>query len=203
MSEKTNKPYVGYPLQQRLCEFLKEEKSKGITLEETAKALKLTRQTLTKYRDGENAPDVVILGCMAEYFGVSTDYLLGRTEHKTTDTNIQAACNYTGLSEKAMNFFLSKKKDGALKKCLNRICEADEFWGIVSYLSAFYYSCKGLTLDGSDAYKEFKENGDVYCEVGKDISELRAAKKFYALVDLLESEAINEAEQEKDGENNG
>jgi hypothetical protein len=36
---------------------------------------------------------------LADYFGVSTDYLSGRTKTKTPDTTAQAVIDYTGLTE--------------------------------------------------------------------------------------------------------
>ena len=39
---------------------------------------------------------------LAEYYGVSSDYLLGLTEHETPNAEIRAICEYTGLSEKSV-----------------------------------------------------------------------------------------------------
>lgn len=39
---------------------------------------------------------------LAKTFGVSTDYLLGLSDVKSPDADIQAICTYTGLSEKAV-----------------------------------------------------------------------------------------------------
>jgi len=42
------------------------------------------------------------LFCLAKYFNVSTDYLLGNTETKSPDPQMQAACEYVGLTEIAI-----------------------------------------------------------------------------------------------------
>lgn len=39
---------------------------------------------------------------LAEYYGVSSDYLLGLTPHPTPKAEIRAMCDYTGLSDKAV-----------------------------------------------------------------------------------------------------
>lgn len=39
---------------------------------------------------------------LAEFYGVSTDYLLGLTEYKSTDENSVNICKTTGLNEKAV-----------------------------------------------------------------------------------------------------
>ena len=45
---------------------------------------------------------VEYLYCLADFFGVSLDYLFGKTDVQTVDCDIQSACRYTGLSEGAI-----------------------------------------------------------------------------------------------------
>lgn len=65
-----------YMFGERLAKLRKE---KGLTQEELAKALNITRSALSLYEIGKRDPDTETLKKMAEYFGVSIDYLLGRT----------------------------------------------------------------------------------------------------------------------------
>ena len=53
---------------------------------------------------------------LADHFGVSTDYLLGRTDIPTCDVDIQTACKTTGLSEKAVEA-IAKHRD--IQEALN------------------------------------------------------------------------------------
>lgn len=50
----------------------------GITQEELADAIGLSRPTITKYERNERTPDLIITTRIAEYFGVSMDYLCDR-----------------------------------------------------------------------------------------------------------------------------
>lgn len=43
------------------------------------------------------------LFALSEFYGVSADYLLGRTDIPSANPSVQNACVYTGLSEKAIN----------------------------------------------------------------------------------------------------
>ena len=62
-----------------------------------------TRQAISLYATGQSTPDIDILLKIAEYFKVSTDYLLGLSgDIKTTDIEIRRICEITGLSEKAI-----------------------------------------------------------------------------------------------------
>lgn len=49
------------------------------TLEKLAEEVNVTRQTLGYYEKGERIPDIDTLEKLADVFGVSCDYLLGRT----------------------------------------------------------------------------------------------------------------------------
>lgn len=57
---------------------------KQITQEELAKYLGVAPQTVYKYEKEINEPDLKTTSKIAEYFNVTTDYLLGRTD--STDT---------------------------------------------------------------------------------------------------------------------
>ena len=52
----------------------------GWTQKELAERLRIGRPTVAGYEVGKREPDSQMLGKMADLFGVSIDYLLGRTE---------------------------------------------------------------------------------------------------------------------------
>jgi len=58
----------------------------GWTQEEISKLLEIKRPRYAKYETGENQPDYSILIKLADLFGVSTDYLLGRGHDKSCDS---------------------------------------------------------------------------------------------------------------------
>ena len=53
----------------------------GLTQEQLAQRLFVSRTALGQYERGEREPNLEILVRIAEYFNVSVDYLLGRTEY--------------------------------------------------------------------------------------------------------------------------
>ncbi|MCL2846712.1 MAG: helix-turn-helix transcriptional regulator [Firmicutes bacterium] len=53
---------------------------KGLTLSAVAKAVGITRQSVKRYEDNHSQPSMEILSKLADLFGVSTDYLYGRTD---------------------------------------------------------------------------------------------------------------------------
>ena len=53
--------------------------SKGVYQKELAAYLKVSIGTISNYENGVHEPDLVTLGKLADFYGVSTDYLLERT----------------------------------------------------------------------------------------------------------------------------
>lgn len=62
-------------LRARITELRKE---KGLSQVSLAKELCVDCSTIAKYETGDRLPDIVMLCKLASFFGVSTDYLLGR-----------------------------------------------------------------------------------------------------------------------------
>jgi|SRR5690625_818911 len=56
---------------------------KGWTQEDLSKKLNIKRPTYAKYETNENMPDYMTLIKLADLFGVSTDFLLGRIADET------------------------------------------------------------------------------------------------------------------------
>ncbi|ARK28740.1 helix-turn-helix domain-containing protein [Halalkalibacter krulwichiae] len=68
--------------------------NKKITQEKLAEKLGIKRPTYAKYETGENLPDITMLNKLADFFEVSTDYLLGRTD-QTTPISFAAKDGYS------------------------------------------------------------------------------------------------------------
>ena len=76
---------------------------RGITQQELADKLEITRQSLSLYEKTERTINIELLAKIADFFNVSTDYLMGRTEVASMNEDIKTACRITGLSEDAIN----------------------------------------------------------------------------------------------------
>lgn len=61
-----------------------------------------TRQTISQYVNGISEPGYDTLVKIADHFRISLDYLLGRSNVRTLDANIQLACEITGLNEQSI-----------------------------------------------------------------------------------------------------
>lgn len=54
--------------------------SKGLTMEQLGKEVQSTRGTISNFENGNKKPSLDMLIRLANYFDVSIDYLVGRTD---------------------------------------------------------------------------------------------------------------------------
>lgn len=75
----------------------------NVTRADLAEYLGVSAVAIGQYYNGDALPSMDNLIKIAKYFNVSTDYLLGLTDAKTTkDTDLRAIVDYTGLSEECI-----------------------------------------------------------------------------------------------------
>lgn len=56
-------------------------KGRGMTQQKLASELSMTQKRISHYEIGDHEPNFVALILFADYFDVSVDYLLGRTDN--------------------------------------------------------------------------------------------------------------------------
>jgi len=74
----------------------------GKTETQIAKEIGIVKSNLSKYQNDGGEAGINSLVKIAQYFGVTTDYLLGLVEYETTDKNRKITCKTTGLSVAAV-----------------------------------------------------------------------------------------------------
>ena len=132
---------------------LREEK--GLTQAELAKRIRVKRETVNQWENNVRDLKTQYTISLAKEFGVSADYILGITPGvKTTDIKTKEICNYTGLSEKALESIISLQKHQLYFPCLIRLLESHYLQGIVLFLSDFIYDRQS---DNKRTIKERKE----------------------------------------------
>lgn len=140
---------------------LREEK--GETQQELANAIGITRQSLSRYEIAARTVSVEVLGALAQHFNVSADYLLGLSDVRSTEQDIQTACEVTGLSEKAVKMLKDSAgyKDAFYKNnilpILNAMLETKDFYRIADRINAVIVSQKRITINKKITKKKVKE----------------------------------------------
>lgn len=102
-------------MQYSFGERLKELRSDlSLTQEQFATVLNLSRSTVAYYESGMRSPDIQKLILIADYFNVSLDYLLGRTNIKDIISSDNEAGSllecFFNLNLKEQNFIIKQIK---------------------------------------------------------------------------------------------
>ena len=97
----TSGEHYNDPFPTRLRSLIDE---RGVTQETIATVLGVkNRQSVTGYIDGNTLPTIDKVLALSKFFNVSTDYMLGVTDVKGYGCEYRAICDFTGLSETAVN----------------------------------------------------------------------------------------------------
>lgn len=140
---KTKNDLYNAPFAVRLRALFEENDVKQAA---AAEKIGTSRQTIGNWLLGKSQPDFETLVKLADYFDTTTDYLLGMTEIKTIKSDIRAVCDYTGLSDKAVEYL-----NFCSSECMKRRgTETDLFTGFLNYLITTNFEHDGVVLTFSD-----------------------------------------------------
>ena len=83
-------------------------RARGLSQEDLAQQLSVTRQTISKWELDQSTPDLPYLAAISEFFGVSTDYLIKETSsaEETTCGVAPSACIDTPTSKFKLFFLM-------------------------------------------------------------------------------------------------
>lgn len=90
-------------------------KEKKLTQNDMAELLGITRQGYAKYESGSGEPDIKAIDKLANFFNVTTDYLLGRSDiknpEKMTNEGISNADyeKLTAYQKEVVDFIISRE----------------------------------------------------------------------------------------------
>ena len=82
-------------------------KTHNLTQVELAKRLGVSYQTISKWKNGKNYPDIEMLSDISDVFGVSMETLIGKGDHKSSLEQNESA-KYWG---KKVDYLLDTRKE--------------------------------------------------------------------------------------------
>ena len=87
-------------------------KNKGVSQEQIANALGITFRAYQNYEYGQREPNIEMLNKMADYFGTSIDYILGReTGEPSPIQALTAQFNMSALEQEIVKGYLELPED--------------------------------------------------------------------------------------------
>ncbi len=179
--------------------------------EEIAKAIGITPQSLGRYEKkgkGGRKPDIEVLKLIAKHFNVSADYLLGLSEIKTIEPDINNACNVTGLNEDAIkklqdNLYNARILERKYQEILNLIFTNNMFYNILVNLYNYSASVISSDLHENKHFTEqlnVEDNGEMILRLSAtgaaSLYEYRIIEDFKKIVREIPSKVKIEFEQE-------
>ncbi len=114
-----------------LRHLIKERKT---TIKAVADYVGITRQAVSQYQDGSTQPNADTLIKISNYFNVSVDYLLGLAKQPTKDKELNEICEYTGLSQNAVEVLIHFDDDK--RDILSKVIESGEFHDIIRVIAS-------------------------------------------------------------------
>lgn len=169
--------------------------------------LDISLQAINQYRIGTSRPSLENLCKIADYYGVTTDYLLGRTTTKTINEDIATTVKTTALSESAILSLREAQQD--FRKSvfdvpeLSRLLVSGTFWEMVNRLAVYRSECNAV-VHRPKAFIRAKETGDVdkmerahsdykYAATDKQLALFEAQKLLFKIADSIETEVNDNA----------
>ena len=158
-----------------------------------------TRQAVSMWLHG-NSPDIKTVPIIADFFGVSTDFLLTDTNIRTADTDLKAVCEYTGLSDRAVSLLKNGYPDYV--KTVNALFDdaENEFFSLLGYQDCspepsvlealFRYLCVSREKQASSWY--IAQNGNIINSMSTDQEYIRSNIEDISSSARLKDISINE-----------
>lgn len=141
------------------------EKSK-VSQKALADRFGISKSTIGLWETGDTLPDAKMVSELADFFGVSSDYLLCRTETATINFDIRAICDCTGISEDTIKFIVSQHKhlDSSYMEAFNKFFTPVCMQEILDYLWQIQKSVNSLkeTVASISATAEGKDEFPIY-----------------------------------------
>ncbi len=143
-TKKVKRLYIGNRLKQLRNEY-------GILQKDLAEQLNLSQQTISLYESNKRQPDYDTLRTIAEFFNVSTDYILGITNIKEPMNIISDVSDEYELNEKFKTYYSSKERIKALE-ILDKIYELspESQEDVIKYIEMYKLWDEKQNLEGSE-----------------------------------------------------
>lgn len=125
---------------ERLSDLVQMKKDGGLSHDEISRQIGVSSGVLSEWMSDNKTASIENLVKLSKYFKVSADYLLGQSDAKTVEKDIQIACETTGLSADSISALKSDKS----KKKKQDILLIEDF-----LIRNLYLSCWALYIRDS------------------------------------------------------
>lgn len=133
---------------------------KGFTQADLADKLGFNLKTIMNWEQGLSNPDLETMMVLAKLLECDLDYLTGRLQESSHD--IHFVCEFTGMSENAIEKICSSSADKSIGKPLSHMIESREFDKLISSYGIYLEMVSKLSIEDLDGSSfELSEDGTV------------------------------------------
>lgn len=147
---------------------------------------KIQFSSLSNYRNGNSEPKITTLYTIADYLGVSADYLIGKSDAESPDIKVQAIHKKTGLSNKAIDVLVGiqelRTSEGEAYVYANhaayisKLISSVQFSEVVSFIMSYCESvarCKSMMVLEPELTTKFTEGDKIWHDYWKEKQEIQ------------------------------
>jgi transcriptional regulator with XRE-family HTH domain len=149
-------------------------KEKGLTQEELADYLGVSKPAVSKWESGQSYPDILLLPVLAAFFNTSVDELLGY-EAQLTKSEIRK------LYERLAGAFASDPFDAVYAECREYVKKYHSCWGLLASIAQLYINHSMLAGSPEAAQEILREAYALLETVEKDCGDIRLAKQALSM----------------------
>ena len=177
------------------------------TQQQLADAIGVKREIVAFWETRKRCPNTEQIKKIADHFHVSADYILGLSDIESPDKTVQAICEYTGLSEKAVELLHLANK--------SEVSESRRTLHFLNLVLGDYMDKHPLPFPSDDIIDTLFFDLDRYVTAdqvelsapisfrGEDESEVTLVSELYRLYTMKNIMKELDAYQEKGGKKNG
>lgn len=145
--------------------------------------LQCSPQAINQYKSGTARPSLDNLCKIADFYGVSTDYLLGRTDNPNPSTDFQGVLNFTRLSAAALQAIvdLDDRKGRDIAGLNLLLATTGLKWALLYIAELADYAGQSYQQEEYQLRDELR--------LKTEVAEYRASKKFSHILSRIRHEA--------------
>jgi transcriptional regulator with XRE-family HTH domain len=137
---------------ERLDDLVYEKRKLGKNTKDIAAESGVPSGSLSKYQNDAGEAGINSLAKLANYFGVSTDYLLGLTDIPHGNADDMAIADRLGFSNNSIEAFVDLKDSTGKNAFINHLSDND-FWDILGGLQIAFFNYVQAKVDEIDSFK--------------------------------------------------
>lgn len=161
------------------------------TMEEVASLLGIAKSTLSDIENDKRDPGAEVIKMLAQHYGVSSDYLLGLSDTKTSDTDVQSIISFTGLTDDCINTLHAMHEDdlaqdyecsdiGSNKPILDLFSDIlHDFYIDHRLIAKYYIALRRNIINGGEWYSNNTNGKTSECDhISPDFSCMKIAREI-------------------------